>query len=173
MAEYILFTLLPQSVDKIQSTIKSNAIERTIINSALPFGSEWRKLHGARSIKMFKITRDFACIALSGASVAQLQTYNHAELKWRTIETEHFYIHFHEGTERTAGVVAKIVEDIYEPITSLYQYEPDGKIHFIIRDHDDESNGAAFYYDNKVEIWAPALDFLLRGSHNWLRKHYF
>ena len=43
-------------------------------------------------------------------------------------------------------------------------------MHFIIRDHDDDSNGAAYYYDNKIEIWAPAINFELRGSHNWLRN---
>lgn len=102
--------------------------------------------------------------------LAQPEAYNHPELEWFSIETEHFYVHFHHGAERTAKVTAKIAEDVYEPITSLYEYEPDGKIHFIIRDHDDYSNGAAFYYDNKIEIWATAMDFALRGSHNWLRN---
>ena len=104
-----------------------------------------------------------------GWAIAQLQTYNHPELAWRSIETDHFFVHFHQGTERTAALTAKIAEEIYEPITSLYRYTPDGKIHLIVRDHDDDSNGAAFYYDNKIEIWAPALDFALRGTHNWLR----
>ncbi len=99
---------------------------------------------------------------------AQWEGYNHPELRWFTIETEHFEVHFHEGTERTAREVARIAESVYEPITSLYDYEPDGKVHFIIRDHDDNSNGAAFYYDQKIEIWAPALDFELRGTHEWL-----
>jgi len=106
----------------------------------------------------------------SGFLEAQLQDYNHPELKWRTIETDHFYIHFHQGEPRTASLIAKIAEDIYEPITSLYDHVPDGKIHFIVRDHDDDSNGAAFYYDNKIEIWAPSMDFPLRGTHDWLRN---
>ena len=101
---------------------------------------------------------------------AQDINHNHPELKWYTIETEHFNVHYHAGAERTGRVIAKIVEEIYTPITSLYQYEPDGKIHFIVRDHDDYSNGAAFYYDNKVEIWASPMDFILRGTHNWLRN---
>ncbi len=105
-----------------------------------------------------------------GRVSAQLQPYNHPELKWWTIETEHFFVHYHEGAERSALLTAKIAEDIYQPITSLYDYEPGEKMHFIIRDHADESNGASYYYDNKVEIWAPAADFLLRGSHNWLRN---
>ncbi|MDZ7370036.1 MAG: hypothetical protein ONB12_02575 [candidate division KSB1 bacterium] len=94
----------------------------------------------------------------------------HPELQWFTIKTEHFEIHYHEGAERTARAAAKIAEEIYGPITHFYGWRPDGTIHFIIKDHDDNSNGAAFYYDNKVEIWAPQMSFILRGEHNWLRN---
>ncbi|MBN2010204.1 PD40 domain-containing protein [candidate division KSB1 bacterium] len=96
--------------------------------------------------------------------------YTHPELDWFTISTKHFEIHYHEGAERTAQVAAKIGEEIYYPVTSLYLYEPDTKIHIIIRDHDDYSNGGAFYYDNKIEIWANPMDFILRGTHNWMRN---
>ncbi|MCG8605843.1 biopolymer transporter Tol [bacterium] len=111
-----------------------------------------------------------ALVLFGGDLFAQPESYNHPELDWYSIETEHFYVHFHRGAERTAKVVAKISESIHEPITSLYKYEPKGKYHFIIRDHDDYSNGAAFYYDNKIEIWATAMEFALRGAHNWLRN---
>ena len=37
-------------------------------------------------------------------------------------------------------------------------------------DTDDISNGAAYYYDNKIVIWASPLDFELRGSHRWLQN---
>lgn len=96
--------------------------------------------------------------------------YNHGELNWQTLETEHFFVHYHNGAERTARVVAKIAEDIYGPVTALYQHAPDQKVSFVIKDYDDYSNGAAYFYDNKIEIWAPALDFDLRGTHNWLRN---
>jgi len=93
----------------------------------------------------------------------------HPEIDWFTIETEHFLIHYHSGAERTAKVVAKIAEEIYEPITSLYNHKPDQKVNFIIKDYDDYSNGITYFYDNRIEIWASALDFELRGMHNWLR----
>jgi len=102
------------------------------------------------------------------SSYAQPVGYNHPELKWQTIETEHFVVHFHDGTERTAREIAGIAELVYKPITDLYNYEPDAKVHWIIRDHDDYSNGATYYYDQKIEIWATALDFELRGQHHWL-----
>lgn len=102
-------------------------------------------------------------------AVAQDEDYTHPELNWQTIETPHFFVHFHNGSERTAREVAAIGEEIYGPITEMYHHQPDQKVSFIIRDHDDYSNGAAYFYDNKVEIWAPALDFELRGTHPWLR----
>lgn len=95
---------------------------------------------------------------------------HHPELAWRTIETEHFYIHYHDGSERTARLTAKIAEEIYEPVTSLYNHKPDQKVSWIIKDYDDHANGAAYFYDNKVEIWATSMDFDLRGTHNWLRN---
>ncbi|MBD3386278.1 hypothetical protein GF407_15315 [candidate division KSB1 bacterium] len=101
---------------------------------------------------------------------AQTDLYNHPELDWYTLTTEHFEVHFHNGAERSARTVAKIAEEIYGPITRLYRWQPNGKIHFIIKDYEDNSNGAAFYYDNKVEIWAPQMTFILRGTHNWLRN---
>lgn len=95
--------------------------------------------------------------------------YNHPELTWHTIEGEHFTVHYHEGTEWTAHEALHIAEDIYPAITGVYHYEPSEKTQLIIRDTDDYANGGAYYYDNKIEIWAMPLDYALRGSHYWLR----
>ncbi|RMZ49724.1 hypothetical protein EB821_01240 [Candidatus Marinimicrobia bacterium PRS2] len=96
--------------------------------------------------------------------------HNHPELRWKTIETDHFLIHFHEETTRSGQEAAAVAEKIYDPITSFYEFEPDSKTHIIIQDVDDISNGAAYYYDNKIIIWALPLDFDLRGSHRWLNN---
>ena len=101
---------------------------------------------------------------------AQPDSYSAPEKEWFTITTPHFYVHYHEGAERTARVIAKIGEDIYGPITSLYDHEPDTRVSFIVKDISDYANGAAYFYNNKIEIWASPLDFDLRGTHNWLRN---
>ena len=106
---------------------------------------------------------------LAGGAAAQIWPYNHPELEWETFETEHFTIHFHKGTRRTALIVAKVAEEIYPHVTAVYEYWPADKIHFVIRDTDDYSNGGAFFFDNKVEIWASNLDYIMRGTKNWLR----
>ncbi len=102
-------------------------------------------------------------------SYSQFEGYNHPELKWETIETEHFIVYYHQGLERTPRILAKIAEEIYNPITSLYNFEPDSKVHIIVKDTDDYSGGAAYFYDNKIEVWATPLNFILRGTHKWLR----
>lgn len=109
-------------------------------------------------------------VTLPAVILAQPEEYNHPELDWRVHDSEHFQIYFHQGAERTAREIALIAEEIYQPITSVYDYKPDSKVRIIVRDHDDYSNGGAYYYDNKILIWATALDFDLRGTHNWLRN---
>jgi len=108
-------------------------------------------------------------IVVFSSNIFAQYTEFHPELDWFTIKGKHVEVHFHEGAERTAQVVLKIADEVWDPICSLYDYEPD-KVHYIIKDIDDYSNGATYFFDNKIEIWTSALDFDLRGTHNWLRN---
>lgn len=100
--------------------------------------------------------------------LAQPEAYSHPELNWKTIETDHFTVSFHDGAERSARLAAKIAEEAYPAITSLYKHDP-SKVNIVIKDTDDYSNGGAFFTENKIEIWAPSLEFPFRGQHQWLR----
>ena len=42
------------------------------------------------------------------ASLPGQAKYNHPELEWFTFETEHFNIHYHDGTERSAREAATV-----------------------------------------------------------------
>ncbi len=106
---------------------------------------------------------------LAGISWGQLE-YNHPELEWQTFETDHFQIHFYDATETTAREGAVVAERIYPHVTGLYNYEPPEKTDLVFMDTDDFSNGFAFFFDNKIFIWATPLDFNLRGSHRWLQE---
>jgi len=106
----------------------------------------------------------FSCLAFS-----QPLDANHPELAWFSMETDHFIIHYTEESKRTALTIARIAEEIHPEITALYEYAPDTKFHFIVKDTDDYANGAAYYYNNKMLIWSTALDYDLRGTKNWLR----
>jgi hypothetical protein len=118
---------------------------------------------------MIKFSRVlFFVIIVSYTCFAQFTEF-HPELEWYTIKGKHCMVHFHRGAERTARVVAKIADEVIGPLTSLYDYDP-GIINYVIKDMDDYSNGATYFFDNKIEIWTSALDFDLRGAHNWLRN---
>ena len=94
---------------------------------------------------------------------------NHPELDWMSFETEHFIFYFHKETARSAVEASKVAELIYAPVTDLYGFYPSSKTAIIIKDTDDYSNGAAMFYDNKIEIWAKPMDFDLRGAHRWMQ----
>ena len=123
------------------------------------------------SLKLFKVIPVSAFLLYFSVSFlqAQMDDYTHPELHWQTFETEHFIVHFHQGTKRTAFTSAKIAEDIYPAVTGVYNYEPPEKVHLIFKDTDDYSNGAAYFFNNKMEIWATNLDYIMRGTKNWLR----
>ena len=108
-------------------------------------------------------------ILLLTITIAEID-YNHPEFNWSTIETENFKIHFHDETESTAREAATVAEVVYSSVTKLYDFEPKEKTHLVLTDPDDISNGAAYYYDNKIIIYSSPLDFALRGSHRWLQN---
>ncbi len=96
--------------------------------------------------------------------------YPHNRLGWQTIESENFLVHFQVGNVRPAKVISVIAEEIFPEVTGLYRYKPDSKVSIVLIDRLDYANGAAYFFDNKIEIWLPALDTPLRGTHNWLRN---
>lgn len=98
--------------------------------------------------------------------------YNYPENRrpWYTISSPHFLIHFQQGNSRSAQVVSRVAEEVYGPITRLYHHHPDTKISIVLHDREDYSNGASYFFDNMIDIWVPALNMPLRGTHNWFRN---
>lgn len=105
----------------------------------------------------------FFIVSLSGEP-------NHPELTWHTFESEHFIYHYHDGTEQTARMVLNVAEEMYPYVTGLYNYEPATKTQIVIQDTDDYTNGGAYYFENKILLWASPLQFDLRGNHSWIRN---
>ncbi len=101
---------------------------------------------------------------------AQFYGYPWSHKKWESIRTEHFLVHFQEGNSRPAQVIARIAEEVHPEVTAFYGYEPEAPVSIVLIDRLDYANGAAYFFDNKIEIWLPALDTPLRGTHDWLRN---
>ncbi len=101
---------------------------------------------------------------------ARTLAWNHSEIRWLTIQTEHFSVQYHPGLEWHAARVAEIAESIYGPITALYGYEPDPRIFINISDLEDDAQGTTYYYLNRVDISVAPYDFWFRGSAAWIEN---
>jgi hypothetical protein len=106
----------------------------------------------------------FCAIVFSQATV---NAQNPVNVKWLEYSTEHFIIYYPAGQELTAFQAATVAEKVQGPLSHMYG-PIDSKIHIVIRDDEDYSNGGAYYYDNKVEIYATGLDYDFRSYSDWL-----
>lgn len=63
--------------------------------------------------------------------------------RWRSIETEHFYVHYLVGEEDAAERVAAVAERAYDRLTVAWGHEVFLKIHISLYDNQDTANGRA------------------------------
>ncbi|MEW5945869.1 MAG: hypothetical protein AB1742_06685 [bacterium] len=101
---------------------------------------------------------------------AQYGRYNHPELRWHTLKTAHFRVHYHEPLGEVAKKTAAVAEMAFKPLSELYRYNFSKDIHIVVTDYDDESNGAAYYQTRRIVINARRFDsfFVFRGGHEWI-----
>lgn len=94
------------------------------------------------------------------------------EIAWRTIETEHFFIHFNAQNESLARRLAAIVEPIHTRLSRDLQWVPQDKTHVNLVDYLDVPNGSAIPTPfNTIEIFVtpPTPGSQLGDYDDWLR----
>src|SRR2546423_6559120 len=64
-------------------------------------------------------------------------------LNWRTLQTEHFLVHFADGYRPQAQIAAATAERVYPAVTSLLDWRPRNRTHLVILDSADFANGSA------------------------------
>ncbi len=60
---------------------------------------------------------------------------------WTTLETPHFYIHYHQGEEELAKRVTVIAEDVHDRLVPRVKWDPAGRTHIVLVDARDSTNG--------------------------------
>ena len=95
------------------------------------------------------------------------------KLRWQSLTTEHFYVHFHQEEEALARRAAAYAERAHERLTPLIGWTPRERTHLILTDHVDVSNGSATPFpSNRIEIYvsAPGADpsSAIEYYDNWL-----
>lgn len=93
-------------------------------------------------------------------------------LDYRTIETPHFWVHYHSGTEELAWKVAVVAEEAHQVLTPLLDWTPKGRTHVVINDKIDTANGSATVFGRKhINIFGmpPESDSSLGFYDDWIR----
>jgi hypothetical protein len=84
----------------------------------------------------------FFCIPAAHAQWIELYWADPA-LRWRTLQTEHFEIHFAEQSRAEARRVAAVAERIYPRTTRLLDWEPRRRTQIVLFNSGDFANGFA------------------------------
>ncbi|MDH3976594.1 MAG: BamA/TamA family outer membrane protein [Deltaproteobacteria bacterium] len=93
------------------------------------------------------------------------------DFDFSTLETEHFYIHYHQGLDEAAEKIRSIAEDTHEKIVKLFQWEPREKTHVVLIDSMDFANGFANAIPyNMVYLFVtpPPIDATIGEYDDWL-----
>jgi hypothetical protein len=93
------------------------------------------------------IARAGALALLLWASATQAQwevlTWVDPRLRWRTLDTEHFHLHFAEQHRPQARLVATVAEAVYPRISATLGWQARARIHLVLLDSADFANGFA------------------------------
>jgi hypothetical protein len=98
------------------------------------------------------LTLAFACLALPARA-------GDPYLRWYTIDTPHFRIHFHSGLEPVAQRIATLGEGIHRRLVPHLGWEPTEITEIVLTDDTDSANGSAGVIPyNQVRMFASAPD---------------
>jgi hypothetical protein len=97
-------------------------------------------------------------------------SFNHPELKWQSVTTAHFIIHYYDRTEPAVYATWKIAEESYASLSDLYDFSEHDKINIALADYDDYANGSTDWTNGSIIIWITDARFDLRGNTTWLRN---
>jgi Tol biopolymer transport system component len=77
--------------------------------------------------------------ARPGAGIAQQDP----RLRWQTLESEHFRVHYHQGLEPVAQKAVRVAEASFARIVPVLGWEPSQTIQLVLSDTTDVANGVA------------------------------
>jgi hypothetical protein len=112
-----------------------------------------------------------AWFALAPHSVSAAGRYD-PRLRFRSIRTAHFTIHYHQGEEAAAAHLASLVEPVRTELERRLRLAAPAHTHVVLVDQDDIANGWSLPFPyNLIELAAtpPAAQSFLGQHDDWLR----
>lgn len=111
-------------------------------------------------------------IALLFAAPVRASTLFDPALRFRTIRTPHFVIHFHQGEDRLAGRLAIVAEDVWRALEQPFGVTPPPLTHVVIADQAERAGGWAIpvpYNTIVLDAAWPSGSDLIGNTDDWLR----
>jgi hypothetical protein len=119
------------------------------------------------------ILRLVISLVLVGAAVnADATSFFDPAYRYRTLFTQHFSIHFHQGEDALARRLATIAEDVWQKLGAPLGVQPPRHTDVVLVDQTDLSNGFAtpLPYNTIVvtAVWPAGVEFIGK-TDDWLR----
>ena len=92
-------------------------------------------------------------------------------LDWKTVESEHLYVHFADGNKALAERTLAITETVHQQLTKKLNWNPREKTHIVLSDETDQPNGFAtpIFFNRTVLFLAPPTSVnTLEDFDDWL-----
>lgn len=121
--------------------------------------------HRVRTSLLLVLLAVFAWLSVSDATAGDRRRV------WKTIETEHFIIHYYEPLLEVAKKVARVAERSHMMLVPVFEHAPEKRTHITLLDQTDSSNGFASVLPyNRITLFAtaPSSDSVLNDHDDWL-----
>jgi hypothetical protein len=108
---------------------------------------------------------------LAGSGGARAQQVRDPALRWRTVRTPHFDVHYHAPLALVARRVAAIAERAHAPLARVLGHNPRRRTQVVLTDVSDGANGSATALPfNTIRLFAASPDDLsaLGDYDDWL-----
>ena len=119
-----------------------------------------------------RLARLAAATILCAAGVARAQPYD-PDFRWRTLDTPHFRLHFHQGEEGLVQDVAREAERAHALLAPRLGYDPAQRTEVVLSDDMDDANGSATPLPyNTIRLFAvpPSSGSVLQDYRDWIRQ---
>lgn len=110
-------------------------------------------------------------LAIASCLVAVSAYAGDPTLVWKTVESDHFVVHYYEPLDRLARRTAVVAERAHRALVPVFGYEPEDKTHIVLVDDTDGANGFANVLPrNVIRLFAAAPTALsvLNDHDDWL-----
>jgi hypothetical protein len=122
-------------------------------------------MHRARGVATLIV----AMLLPPSPSVGQAPEHE-PRLRWRTMTTPHFRVHFPAGFEALGHKVARIAEEVYEPVSRSLNYRPP-RTHIVVHTRTEDNVNFVQILPTRIEISPVVPQTSYAGSRDeWLRR---